>query len=121
DPARAAGVGDAERAFLARLRFLQRAMPELDLAADGDAFLADAIAALCDGKRSFAELRQADLLGVLQGLLTHRQRGALAREAPTGFTLPTGRSVPIAYEPDRPPSFAARIQEVFGLRATPRL
>jgi ATP-dependent helicase HrpB len=121
DPARAAAVGDAERAFLARLRFLQRWMPELDLPADTEAFLAAAVAALCDGKRSFGELRQADLLGVLHGLLTRRQLQALAREAPSHFTLPTGRSVAIAYDAERPPSFAARIQEVFGLRATPRL
>jgi ATP-dependent helicase HrpB len=117
----AAGVGADERAFLARVRFLQRSMPELHLPADPDAFLADAVAALCEGKRSFAELRRADVLGVLRGLLTHEQRAALEREAPARFTLPTGRSVPIAYESDRPPWFAARIQEVFGLRATPRL
>jgi ATP-dependent helicase HrpB len=96
-------------------------MPELELPADLDALLADAVGALCDGKRSFAELRQADVLGALRGLLSHRQRLALEREAPERFTLPTGRSVPITYEPGRPPAVAARIQEVFGLRTTPRL
>ena len=121
DPAHAVGLGDGARAFLARLRFLQHWLPELELPADIDAFLADTVAALCDGKRSFAELRRADLLGALQGLLTRRQLQALERDAPAHFTLPTGRAVPIAYEPDRPPAFAARIQEVFGLRATPRL
>jgi ATP-dependent helicase HrpB len=121
DPARAAGVGAAERAFLARLRFLHDAMPELDLPEDPSALLANAVVGLCDGKRSFAELRQADLLGVMRGLLSHRQRQALDRDAPSHFILPTGRTVAIAYAPDRPPSFAARIQEVFGLRATPCL
>jgi ATP-dependent helicase HrpB len=121
DPPHAAGLGASARAFLARLCFLQRWMPELDLPADLDAFLADTVAALCDGKRSFAELRRADLLGALHGLLSRRQLQALERDAPAHFTLPTGRAVPIAYEPDRPPAFAARIQEVFGLRATPRL
>ena len=121
DPAARPRIGDAERAFLARLRFLRRWMPELELPADADALLADAVAALCDGERSFAELRRADLLGTLQGLLTRRQLHALEREAPARFTLPTGRSVAIAYDADRPPAFAARIQEVFGLRATPRL
>jgi ATP-dependent helicase HrpB len=50
-------------------------------------------------------------------MLSHRQRQALEREAPAHFALPTGRSVAIAYEADRPPAFAARIQEVFGLRS----
>ncbi len=29
--------------------------------------------------------------------------------------------MPVVYETDKPPSVAARIQEVFGLRSTPRL
>ena len=49
------------------------------------------------------------------------QRHALDREAPSRLTLPSGRSVAIAYAADRPPAAAARIQEVFGLAATPRL
>jgi ATP-dependent helicase HrpB len=96
-------------------------MPELDLPADADALLADAVAALCEGKRSFAELRRADALRALQGLLTRRQLQALEREAPPRFELPSGRAVPIRYDAEHRPSFAARIQEVFGLRATPRL
>jgi ATP-dependent helicase HrpB len=121
DPFRAAAVGEPERDFLARLRFLQRWMPELDLPGDPEAFLTDALIALCAGKRSFAELRQADLRAVLQGLLGRRQLQALEREAPSRFTLPSGRSVAITYDAARPPAVAARIQEVFGLRATPRL
>jgi ATP-dependent helicase HrpB len=54
-------------------------------------------------------------------LLAHRQRQALEREAPSHWTLPSGRRVPVAYDRDRPPAVAARIQEVFGLAATPRL
>jgi ATP-dependent helicase HrpB len=54
-------------------------------------------------------------------MLTHRQRLALDREAPSHWTLPSGRRVPVAYERDRPPVVAARIQEVFGLAETPRL
>jgi ATP-dependent helicase HrpB len=68
-----------------------------------------------------AELRQADLGGAIRGLLTHAQRVALEREAPPRVRLPTGREAPVTYEPDRPPSVAARIQELFGLVETPRL
>jgi ATP-dependent helicase HrpB len=113
--------GDDERTQLARLRFLQRWMPELGLPPDPGQLYADAVVALCEGKRSLAELRGADVLGMLRGLLTRPQLAALEREAPERYTLPTGRAVALAYEPDCPPSFAARIQEVFGLRATPRL
>lgn len=121
DLAVALGLGDRERAFLARLAFLQRWMPEIGWDRDAPALLADAVDILCVGRRSFAELREADLLGALRGLLTHAQCTALEREAPSRFALPSGRSAAITYEADRPPWLAARIQHVFGLRATPRL
>jgi ATP-dependent helicase HrpB len=68
-----------------------------------------------------AELREADLGGVIRAALTHAQRSALEREAPGRVRLPTGREAAVVYEADRPPSLSARIQELFGLRETPRL
>lgn len=43
------------------------------------------------------------------------------RLAPATWTLPKGRATPIAYEAGKPPVLAARIQEFFGLRETPRI
>jgi ATP-dependent helicase HrpB len=80
-----------------------------------------AVAALASGAASLEALRRADVPGAVAGLLTHRQRSALEREAPPQWTLPSGRTVPVLYERDRPPSAAGRIQEMFGLAATPRL
>ena len=96
-------------------------MPECGLPPEPLPLLADAVRSCAAGKRSVTELRVSDLAGVLRGLLTHAQRTALERDAPSRFRLPTGRDVPIAYEPDRPPWVAARIQELFSLPATPRL
>ncbi len=121
DPARALSIGDAERGLLARIDFLRTWMPELWLPADGNALLGAAVEALAQGCCSFAELRRSDLLAVLHGLLTHAQRQALERHAPAHYTLPSGRAVAVQYERDKPPAVAARIQELFGLTATPRL
>jgi ATP-dependent helicase HrpB len=120
DPARALGDRPDVDEVLGRLRFLAAALPELALP-DPSALLGDALAALASGLRSVDELRRADVPGAVVGLLTHRQRAALEREAPSQWTLPSGRRVPVAYERDRAPVVAARIQEVFGLAATPRL
>jgi ATP-dependent helicase HrpB len=57
----------------------------------------------------------------VRGLLSTPQRRAHEREAPSHWQLPTERAAPIVYEPGRPPYVAARIQECFGLTATPRL
>ncbi|HWP65877.1 MAG TPA: ATP-dependent helicase C-terminal domain-containing protein, partial [Candidatus Limnocylindria bacterium] len=120
DPACARAIGERDPALLARLRFLARAMPELGLP-DVDELFRDAVRICAAGCTSLAALRRADVPGAVRGLLTHAQRRALEREAPVRYRLPSGRETPIAYRADRSPTAAARIQELFGLAATPRL
>jgi ATP-dependent helicase HrpB len=114
-------VADAERTWLERVRFLQRGMPELGLPTDIDALLAEVVVSLCAGCCSLAEVRAADLLRALRGLLSHQQRVALDHEAPAQYRLPSGRAATVVYADGKPPAVAARIQELFGLTATPRL
>jgi ATP-dependent helicase HrpB len=121
DPSLGASIAADAEGVLTRLRFLAGAMPELELPDDPAALFAEALASCAPGRRSLAELRDADPIGALRGLLTHAQRSALEREAPTHVRLPTERMAPITYEAGRPPSVSARIQELFGLTATPRL
>jgi ATP-dependent helicase HrpB len=114
-------LGESVHDLIARMRFLTRAMPELGWPDDPDALAADALAALAAGCTSVADLRSADVCGAMLGLLTHAQRAALEREAPADYRLPSGRTTTVRYAADRPPAIAARIQELFGLAATPRL
>jgi ATP-dependent helicase HrpB len=121
-PERALPLADPEVAgWLARVRSLAAWMPELGLPALDDQGIADLLPALAAGRRSFAELRRAPLLPVLQGLLTRRQAEALAREAPERLEVPSGSRIRLRYEPGQPPVLAARIQELFGLAETPRV
>jgi ATP-dependent helicase HrpB len=121
DPAAAVALDNRTRDWLARLRFVAHWMPELQLPSDSDALVADAVADLCAGRRSFAELRHADLLTALRHRLTPAQQHGLDREAPTNYVLPSGRHAAVLYEDNKPPAVAARIQELFGLIRTPRL
>jgi ATP-dependent helicase HrpB len=121
DPDATGAVGERERALLARIRFLARAMPELGWPAEPGDLAGEALASLAPGRVSFAELRAADVPGAMSALLSHVQRAALAREAPAEHRLPSGRVAAIRYAADRPPTVAARIQELFGSTATPRL
>ena len=41
--------------------------------------------------------------------------------APAELTLPTGKRHKLQYEPGSPPVLAVRIQELFGVRETPRV
>ena len=103
-----------------RLGFLARTMPELAWPAP-DALVRDAVMAIATSARSVADVRRADVCGAMAGLLTHAQRAALDVHAPAHWTLPSGRRVPVVYAPERAPVVAARIQELFGLAASPRL
>ncbi|MES1243525.1 MAG: ATP-dependent helicase HrpB [Acidobacteriota bacterium] len=119
---RALPLDDPEVAsFLARVRSLRDWMPELSLPDFGDEQLRDLLPALTAGRKSFAELRKAPLLAILQGALTHEQLRALEREAPERLAVPSGSHIRLVYEPGRPPVLAARIQELFGLAETPRV
>jgi ATP-dependent helicase HrpB len=121
DPSRAVAVTEATRSLLERLRFLQQRMPEAGWPASVDDLLADAVASLCAGCRSFAEVRAADVPAVITAVLSARQRTLLARDAPAQYRLPSGRLATLVYAEGKPPVVAARIQELFGLTETPRL
>jgi len=107
-----------------RLRFLATHMPELGLpdpaALDSPSETPPPwLEALCVGRRSFADLRRADVPGWLRGTLTAAQAAALDRHAPERIALPAGRSGRVTYMPGEPPVLAAKIQWFFGLDRTP--
>ena len=103
----------------ARLALVARHAPALELAPLGEADLAAALADLCRGRRSFAELRQADLPGALLDRLPGAARAALDRLAPERITLPGGRGVRVEYEAGKPPWIESRLQDFFGLAQGP--
>lgn len=107
--------------FLARLRCLREWLPNLGLPAFDDDQLRELLPEICHGRRSFAELRQAPWSEFLKGHFTHAQLQALEREAPERLEVPSGSRIALRYEPGRPPILAVRIQELFGLTATPRI
>ncbi len=136
DPERASALlaeyaaGTLHRAFdlesvaqlCARVRLLREHRPQLGLPALDDAALQELLPALCDGKRSLAELRREDLEPWLRGLLDGPQQRALHREAPPGLVVPSGRTIGLRYDPEGgPPVLAVKLQELFGLRETPRV
>jgi ATP-dependent helicase HrpB len=111
----------AAGSLLVRIRWLREFMPELELPAFEEADLREALGWLAPGKKSFADLRRADWVGVLMGRLTPRQRHAVDREAPERIEVPSGSRIAVVYDPGKPPVLAVRVQEVFGLADTPRI
>ena len=112
---------DAVGGFLTRVRCLNEWLPEAGLPEFDDATLRTVLQQLCRGRTSFAELKRAPWLGALQSLLTYEQLQAVERDAPERITVPSGSKIRLTYEAGRPPVLAVRIQEMFGLRETPRV
>jgi len=107
--------------YLARVRSLARWMPELKLPDLDDDPIRGLLGELCRGCRTLDEVRRAPLTPVIQALLSPAQIQAVAREAPERLPVPSGNQITLNYEPGRPPVLAVRIQEVFGMKQTPRV
>jgi ATP-dependent helicase HrpB len=73
------------------------------------------------GIRTYAELEKMNMTSLLEGLLTWKQRSELDAEAPLHWSVPSGSKIPIDYSDPAKPFAAVRLQELFGLAATPRL
>jgi len=112
---------DEFSSFVTRGRCLSEWMPELTLPLFDDVLLLDVLRDLCQGRRAFSELKSAPWFAALQSKLNYAQVQTIEREAPERITVPSGSRIRIVYETGRPPVLPVRIQEVFGLRQTPRI
>jgi len=101
------------RLELARSLFPDQHWPELD-----EAGLARVLAR---GRRSLAEVREADPAAALLGALSPEAVRLLARELPERVMLPGGRSVQVHYGAGQPPWIASRLQDFFGLQEGPTI
>jgi ATP-dependent helicase HrpB len=74
-----------------------------------------------DGVTRLAQLGSVDLHAALTARLGHERHLRLEALAPTHLAVPSGSRIPIDYSDPDAPGFAVRLQEVFGLEATPRV
>jgi ATP-dependent helicase HrpB len=118
---RAFAKGDELDIWLLRVAFVHAHCPELGLPALDEAGIEAALAELCEGSQSFADLREHDLAAGIRARLTPAQAQAVAEQAPEAMTLPGGRRLKINYSKDAPPFAESRLQDFFGMREGPRV
>jgi ATP-dependent helicase HrpB len=117
---------DEVRDFAARAEFV-RNLGRGDLAGWPE-FSKEALAADLGWLESFLEgitrrsqLARVQLIDALRSRLNYEQQRKLDELAPTHVGLPTGSRTRIDYRSDNAPIASMRMQEVFGLAATPRI
>jgi ATP-dependent helicase HrpB len=105
--------------WLERVAFTRHHLPDANLPSCDLAALVQLLPELCQGRRSFAELRAAPWLEHVRGLLSWQQQQVVERAAPEKLTVPSGSQIRLEYQGHEPPVLAVRIQELFGLAKTP--
>jgi ATP-dependent helicase HrpB len=73
------------------------------------------------GLKNGDDLRKLDLTAILAGWLPWDRRMSLDELAPTHIVVPSGSRIAIDYSDPEAPVLAVRIQELFGMKETPRI
>ncbi|NBC69265.1 ATP-dependent helicase HrpB [Paenibacillus sacheonensis] len=73
------------------------------------------------GMRSRNDLTRLSMAAIMESLLSWQERQRLEEEVPTHLTVPSGSRIPLDYGDPTAPVLAVRLQELFGLRETPRI
>ncbi len=107
--------------WIRRLHGLRLWMPELELPPFEDEDRLVAVSMVCEGAVGYKNIKERPVLPVLQEWLSPWQRQALDRYAPTSLVLANGRTVKLRYREDSTPVFGLKVQQLFGVRETPRI
>ncbi len=114
---------DAARELQARIGFLHRLAPrDWPDVRDETLFstLEDWLSPHLQGMTRLAQLKRLDLRALLLERLSWAEQRRLDELAPATLTVPSGSRVRLDYRQDTP-VLAVRLQEMFGLTATPRV
>ncbi len=112
------------RQLQARVQCLRTWQPEADWQDLGDErLLADLqwLAPYLSGITRADQLKQLDLLEIFTTMLGWERQQTLERDAPSNLTVASGSKIRIEYSINEPPLLAVRIQEMFGVTATPTI
>ncbi|HEY3305902.1 MAG TPA: ATP-dependent helicase HrpB [Candidatus Binatia bacterium] len=107
---------EAVEQWILRVNKLREWMPELGLPAIGEKDRAAMLEHICHGATSYSEIKDRPVLPVVKSWLSRQQQTWIEEYAPERIKLPGGRSVKVAYSLDAPPTIAARIQDLYGIK-----
>ncbi len=105
--------------LLARARFVAQAAPESGVRPPGDDDVREALASLCEGSTSFAQVRRKDLLAAITARLGPEGRAGLAALAPERVPLGNGRTLRVGYAAGQAPFAEVPLQDLLGCAAGP--
>ena len=106
---------------MARLGFLRKAMPELELPEFTEEDRRLVLEELFHGCKTYREIKDRSPMQALRDWLSHQQAAALDRHAPERVEIDTGKKVKVDYTRPEEPSVDVFIQQLFAQKDTPRI
>jgi ATP-dependent helicase HrpB len=76
---------------------------------------------VCHGSFNGKDLKEKPAKAVVKSWLRGAQQGLLDKHAPERLSLSNGRTAKVIYGVGNPPHIALRIQQLYGVKATPRI
>lgn len=107
--------------WILRLNLLSRWCPELGLSPLGADDRNHLIEQICEGGISYKDIKDREVKPLVQSWLSGPQHEILEKHAPERFTFANGRHPKIHYLTEGPPYIEARIQDLFGVKTTPKI
>jgi ATP-dependent helicase HrpB len=107
---------EAVEQWILRANRLREWMPDLGLPAIGEEERAAMRELICHGTLSADEIKARPVLPAVKSWLSRQQQAAVEDYAPERLGLPNGRTVKVVYAVDGPPTIAARIQDLYGIK-----
>lgn len=104
--------------LLARIETLRTHCPERALASPQ---LPEIAASLVTHQLRLSDVRRQSIPAAILASYSYEDQQFIEREAPERIPVPSGRAVKLEYRSGAAPILAARIQEMFGVRQTPRI
>jgi ATP-dependent helicase HrpB len=107
--------------FVARVELLRANASELGWPALDGPQLVEIVTEACRGRRAVADVATASLLDALRSRLIYPLDRKFEVLAPETLAVPTGNRLRLTYSRGDKPRMAVRLQELFGMAATPRI
>jgi ATP-dependent helicase HrpB len=112
---------DGLEQWILRLNLLVQWCPELALPPISDEDRRHLIEQVCHGSFSGKDLKDKPAKAVVKSWLSGAQQELLEKHAPERLSLSNGRTAKVLYAAGNPPHIALRIQQLYGVKATPRI
>src|ERR1017187_10419895 len=107
---------EAVEQWIVRVNRLREWITELGIPAIGSDDRQALIEQICHGARSYKEIKDKPVWPVMKSWLSGQQQAWVEEYAPERIELPGGKRAKIAYSTDGPPTVAARIQDLYGVK-----